>query len=54
MMRYASLDDILLNGKAALGKGPIAIILAEDAVEVSSTLQHHLDAGFLQVLHFRQ
>ncbi|OZA14820.1 MAG: hypothetical protein B7Y02_04225 [Rhodobacterales bacterium 17-64-5] len=49
-MHYTSLDDFLNRGGAALAKGPIALILAEDAVEVSSTLRHHLDAGFAQVL----
>lgn len=49
-MRYASLDDFLQKGKAALAKGPLAIILAEDAAEVSSCLNHHLDLGFRDVL----
>jgi hypothetical protein len=49
-MRYPSLDDFLKTGQAALAKGPVALILAEDAVEVSSTLRHHLKAGFVQVL----
>ena len=49
-MHYPSLEDFLENGKAALAKGPVAIILAEDAVEVGSTLRHHLAAGFVQVL----
>ena len=50
MMRYPSLDDFLQTGKAALAKGPVALIMAEDAVEVSSTVRHHLEAGFAQVL----
>lgn len=49
-MHYNTLDDFLETGKAALAKGPVAIILAEDAVEVASTLRHHLEAGFVQVL----
>ena len=49
-MRYASFDQFLTEGAAVLAKGPVAVVLAEDPVEVDTTLQHHLDAGFLQVL----
>jgi hypothetical protein len=49
-MRYASLDQFLTDGKAALAKGPVAIVFAEDPVEVDTTLRHHLAAGFVQVL----
>ena len=49
-MTFSSLSDFLTKGRAALAKGPIAIILLEDEVEVDSTLRHHLDAGFRQVI----
>ena len=49
-MRYASLDDLLKTGHAALAKGPVALIFVEDEVEIDSTLRHHLDAGFKAVL----
>lgn len=49
-MRYASLDQFLTDGKDVLAKGPIAIVFAEDPVEVDTTLRHHLAAGFVQVL----
>lgn len=49
-MRYSSLDQFLTDGKAALAKGPIALIFAEDPVEVDTTLRHHIAAGFTQVL----
>lgn len=49
-MQYTDLGEYLDDVRDAPPKGPIAIILAEDAVEVDSTLRHHLDAGFLQVL----
>ncbi len=49
-MRYASLEEFLTTGKAALARGPVAMILAEDAVEVSSTVRHHLAAGFAALL----
>lgn len=34
----------------ALVRGPIAVILVEDRVEVASTLAHHIRAGFRKVL----
>ena len=49
-MRYASLDQFLKDGKAALAKGPVAIVFAEDPTEVDTTLRHHLAAGFAHVL----
>ena len=49
-MRYDSLDDFLTEAKAALAKGPLALVLAEDQVEVETTLQHHLGLGFAQVI----
>ena len=49
-MRYASLDHYLAGAGAALAKGPVAMVFAEDAVEVASTLRHHLAAGFSPVL----
>ena len=49
-MRYPGLDAFLHAGRRALPEGPVAVIMAEDAVEVASTLRHHLDAGFAAVL----
>lgn len=49
-MRYASFDQFLKKAKASLAKGPIAIVLAEDFVEVDSTLRHHLTLGFAPVI----
>ena len=49
-MKYTSLDQFLSEGKAALAKGPLAMIFAEDPVEVDTTLRHHIAAGFAQVL----
>ncbi len=51
-MQYPSLDAFLQNGKAALAKGPVALIFVEDEVEIDSTLHHHLDLGFRQVVAF--
>lgn len=49
-MRHGGLEAFLRQGHAALSRGPLAVILAEDAVEVASTLRHHLSAGFRTVL----
>lgn len=51
-MRYESLGQFLEQGKAVLAKGPVALIFAEDPVEVDTTVRHHLDAGFVQVVLF--
>ena len=47
-MHYPSFDDFLQQSPPA--RGPVALVMAEDAVEVSSTLRHTLKAGFVQVL----
>jgi len=49
-MRYGGLDAFLAQGKAALAKGPVAIVLAEDPVELVTTLRHHLAAGFRELV----
>lgn len=46
------LSHFLANHRALLGKGPVALIFAEDEVELESTLRHHLAAGFQPVLAF--
>ena len=51
-MQYSSLDQFLSDGKAALTKGPIALILVEDDVEMDTTLRHHQQLGFKQVVVF--
>ncbi|WP_281824023.1 hypothetical protein [Jannaschia rubra] len=48
-MDFTSLND--LSARASrLGKGPALMILAEDGREVESTLRHHVDAGFRQIV----
>ena len=49
-MRYDSLASYLTAAASARPKGPVAIIMAEDPVEVDTTLRHHLQAGFSDVL----
>jgi hypothetical protein len=45
-----TLATFLEGLKAAPPKGPVALIVAEDDVEVESTVTHHLQAGFADVL----
>ena len=45
-MRHKTLAAFLGAARDTLAKGPIALIMAEDMVEVDSTLLHHLDNGF--------
>ncbi len=47
---YPDLSAFLTTAKSVLTKGPVAIIMAEDATEVDTTLRHHLVAGFKSVL----
>ncbi len=49
-MQYNSLNSFLDNVQDSLTNGPVAIILAEDTVELESTLRHHLGIGFRTVL----
>jgi len=51
-MRYSSPNALLSDGRDALAKGPVALIFIEDDVEVASTLRHHLDLGFREVVAF--
>ncbi|RMD95727.1 MAG: hypothetical protein D6811_00270 [Alphaproteobacteria bacterium] len=51
-MRHPSLDAFLSDGRHALAKGPVALIFAEDLVEVDSTIRHHFNAGFREILLF--
>lgn len=49
-MRHTSLESFIAQNAGALSMGPIAIVIVEDDVEVDTTLRHHLQSGFLQVL----
>ena len=49
-MKYPSLDQFLFDATAALSNGPLALVFAEDRVEVDTTIRHHIDAGFAQVV----
>lgn len=52
MIHHPSLDDFLKTSAGQLVKGSIALILAEDDVELGTTLRHHLSAGFDKVVLF--
>ncbi|WP_073330207.1 hypothetical protein [Wenxinia saemankumensis] len=50
-MEYGSLADFARHGaREHLARGPVAVILAEDPVEVATTLRHHRDLGFAALL----
>ncbi|WP_347311501.1 glycosyltransferase family 2 protein [Defluviimonas sp. SAOS-178_SWC] len=51
-MHFASLNDLLAKGAGLLAKGPVALVFAEDAVEIASTVTHHAAAGFREVVVF--
>ncbi|MCA1337225.1 glycosyltransferase family 2 protein [Pseudooceanicola marinus] len=51
-MYFSTFEEFLRNGRDLLAKGPVAMIFAEDEVELDTTLRHHRDAGFAQVLLF--
>ncbi|MEL7254372.1 MAG: hypothetical protein AAGL23_09370 [Pseudomonadota bacterium] len=51
-MIFNSVSALISSGPSLLAKGPIALVFVEDTVEVDSTLRHHLDLKFKQVLAF--
>ena len=51
-MHYPSLSALTNDAKRSLSKGPVALILIEDDVEVSSTITHHAKAGFADLIAF--
>ncbi|MEM8656045.1 MAG: hypothetical protein AAGF36_14990 [Pseudomonadota bacterium] len=51
-MHFDSLNSFLNDGAAVPRKGPVALVLAEDEIEVDTTLRHHQQAGFAHVCAF--
>jgi len=49
-MRHASLDALLARTGGTLARGPLGVVMAEDGVEVESTLAHLLKTGFREVV----
>lgn len=51
-MAYSNLQQFIAKGRGALAEGPVALIFAEDCVEITSTVLHHQRAGFRAVILF--
>ncbi|MFS4582166.1 hypothetical protein [Phaeobacter sp. C3_T13_0] len=51
-MMHSSLQGFLDDAEKILIKGPVALIFVEDKVEIATTLRHHLDLGFTEVVAF--
>ncbi|MDJ1007565.1 MAG: hypothetical protein QNJ13_07025 [Paracoccaceae bacterium] len=51
-MYYASAKEFQKTATAALGTGPVAIVVAEDDVEIETTIRHNLISGFRTVVLF--
>lgn len=49
-MRHSGLTSFITTAKTVIGKGPVAVVMAEDDVELDSTIRHHQKAGFPVVL----
>lgn len=49
-MTLPGLNDFLARNPGVLAKGPVALIVVEDEVEIASTIAHHLQLGFRSVL----
>lgn len=49
-MHYTSVQDFCTTGASHLSNGSVAVILIEDAVEIESTLRHHIGLGFGAVI----
>lgn len=49
-MRHASLADLLSRAAPSLAAGPLAVVMAEDEVEIDSTVAHLLKSGFRDVV----
>lgn len=51
-MQYSSAKDFRKRGAPALTLGPVALVIAEDAVELDTTIRHNLISGFKSVIVF--
>ncbi len=51
-MHYPDLPSLISDAKSTLARGPIALILVEDDVEIAGTIAHQLKLGFRQVVVF--
>lgn len=48
-MHYSSLIEFTSQSSQGI-KGPVAIILCEDEVEIDTTVRHHIDLGFKKLI----
>jgi hypothetical protein len=51
-MHYPNFDALITDSKRTLAKGPVALVLIEDDVEVHSTLMHLDKLGFGNIVAF--
>ncbi|MFQ1701555.1 hypothetical protein ACJ5NV_13270 [Loktanella agnita] len=51
-MHYSTLSALIADRKTTLSKGPVALMLADDSVELESTLTRLRSIGFAQVITF--
>ena len=51
-MRFSSLNEARRDPAITAAKGPVAVIIAEDDVQVGATIDHHLAKGFKTVFLF--
>ncbi len=51
-MAGSGLDEFKAQAAQLLARGPVALIFAEDAVEVAGTVAHHQQLGFRQIVLF--
>ncbi len=51
-VQYTGIQDFLEKAAGVLARGPVALVMAEDPVEVDTTVRHHLNAGFRSVVLF--
>ena len=49
-MQYQTLTQMITAERARLAKGPVAVLMIEDDVEVDTTLRHHQQMGFKGVI----
>ena len=52
MIHHTDLKAFLKDGAPKLVKGPLALIFAEDEVELNATIRHHLGLGFRHTVVF--
>lgn len=51
-MQFSSLSDLISKSRSIVSTGPVALIFVEDPAEITSTLRHHADLGFREVIAF--